>query len=289
MTKPSKLAPVVLTVFGLPFLAGGLFAAFSFLQDANQPLPARIGAAVFASVFAIIGGGLIFGGFYGYSRQKKQSDTELANPGSPWLWRPDWAAGRVKSMNKSRAIGWWVAAGLVNMFCLPAAIGGIFKGLETQDPVYLFPAALGLIGLIVFFGAARATIRLERFGKTYFRMTSLPFSPGSRLAGAIHVQLNTDAAHGVDLKLACIRRVITGTGNNRSTQDAPLWDDSKNVPATSFIRGPLDTVIPVEFALPADAIQTDHNNPDDQVLWLLKANADVPGVNYSDEFELPVF
>jgi hypothetical protein len=39
----------------------GLFAAFSFLGAANQPLAERIGAAVFASVFAIIGAGLIFG------------------------------------------------------------------------------------------------------------------------------------------------------------------------------------------------------------------------------------
>jgi hypothetical protein len=45
----------------------------------------------------------------------------------------------------------------------------------------------------------------------------------------------------------------------------------------------------VEFAIPPDALQTDHDNPDDQIQWWLKVNANVPGVNYSDEFELPVF
>jgi hypothetical protein len=289
VTTPSKLAPAFLSAFGLPFVGMGLFAAFTFLHAANQPLPSRIGAAVFASVFTIVGGGLIFGSFYGYSRMKKQSEIELAHPGSPWLWRPDWAAGRVESKNKAGAIGWWVAAVLVNMISLPASMAGISQGLSTQDPKFIFPVALELIGLIVLFGAIRATIRFERFGKTYFEMTSLPFSPGSRLAGAIHLQLNTDATHGVDLKLACIRRVVTGSGNNRSTQQVPLWEDSNNVPATSLIRGPLDTVIPVEFGLPADAFQTDHDNPGDQVVWVLKANADVPGVDYSDEFELPVF
>jgi len=94
VAKPSKSWLVVLSVFGLPFLGVGLFAAFSFLSAPNQPLPTRIGATVFASVFAIIGAGLIFGSFYGYSRQKKQADIELAQPDSPWLWRPDWAAGR---------------------------------------------------------------------------------------------------------------------------------------------------------------------------------------------------
>jgi hypothetical protein len=45
----------------------------------------------------------------------------------------------------------------------------------------------------------------------------------------------------------------------------------------------------VVFALLSDTPQTDQYNPDDQIQWSLKVNADVPGVNYSDEFELPVF
>jgi hypothetical protein len=289
VTTPSKLGPAFLCAFGLPFVGMGLFAAFTFLHAANQPLPSRIGAAVFASAFTIIGGGLIFGSLYGYSRMKKQSEIELAHPGSPWLWRLDWAARRVESNNKASAIRWWVAAVLVNMISLPASMAGISQGLNTHDPKFIVPAALEVIGLIVLFGAIRATIRFERFGKTYFEMTSLPFSPGSRLAGAIHVQLNMDAALGVDLELACIRRVTTRSGNDHSTQQVPLWEDTKNVPGTSLIRGPLDTVIPVEFGLPADAFQTDHDNPSDQVVWVLKAKADVPGVDYSDEFELPVF
>ena len=267
----------------------GLFAAVTFLHAPNQPLPERIGAAVFASVFS------------DYRRRpdlrlvlrllspEKTSGGRTRPPGSPWLWRLDWAAGRVESRNKASAIGWWVAAVLVNMVSLPVSLAGISQGLRTQDPKLIIPAAFELLGLIVLFGAIRATIRFERFGKTYFEMTSLPFSPGSRLAGMIHIQLHTDAGHGVDLRLACIRRIVIGSGKNRSTQQVPLWEDSKSVSPESLIRSPLDTMIPVEFALPADAFQTDHDNPSDQVVWLLKAKADVPGVNYSDEFEVPVF
>ncbi len=39
-------------------------------------------------------------------------------------------------------------------------------------------------------------------------------------------------------------------------------------------------------ATPMSRITT---QPNDQVLWLLHAQADVPGVNYSDDFEVPVF
>jgi hypothetical protein len=289
VAKPSKSGLVVLSVFGLPFLGMGLFAAFSFLRAPNQPLPTRIGATVVASVFAIIGAGLIFGSFYGYSRQKKQADVELAQPDSPWLWRPDWAAGRAEGKNKTSIIGWWAGAVLLNMLTLPIALGAFSQMLETGDPKLLIPCGFGVLGLIVLLGAIRATVRLKRFGKTYFEMNSLPFSPGSRMAGSIHVRLHPDAAHGVDLELTCFRRLVTGSGNSRSNQQVPLWEDSKNVSASSLARGPLDTIVPVEFHLPIDAFQTDHNNSSDQVFWLLKAKADVPGVDYSDEFELPVF
>jgi len=289
VTTPSKLGPAVLTAFGLPFLGMGLFAAFTFLGAANQPLAQRIGAVVFASVFAIIGAGLIFGSLYGYSRQKKQSEIELANPISPWFWRTDWAAARVESKNKKSAISWWVAAILLNMLSLPVSLAAISQGLTTQDPKLIVPAAFEAVGLIMLFAAVRATIRFERFGRTYFEMASLPFSPGSRLAGSIHVQLNADAGRGVDLSLSCIRRVVIGSGHDESVQQVPLWEDSKSLSAASLNRDPLGTLIPVEFALPADAFQTSHDNQQDQVLWILKVTVDVPGVNYSDEFELPVF
>jgi hypothetical protein len=289
VTKPSILGPVVLSVFGLPFLGMGLFAAYSFLNTQNQPLPARIGAAIFASVFAMIGAGLIFGSLYGYSKQKEQARRESANPASPWLWRQDWAAHRVESRNKSRAIAWWVGAVLLNMLLLPISLGGISKGLATQDPTYIIPSALGLIGLLALFGAIRATIRFERFGKTYFELASLPFSPGNRLAGSIHIHLDTDVHRGVDLKLSCARIVVIDAGRERSTHKMPLWEESKNIPPTSLVHGLLDTMIPVDFAIPAEALQTNHDNPDDQIQWSLQVNVDVPVVNYSDEFELPVF
>jgi hypothetical protein len=52
---------------------------------------------------------------------------------------------------------------------------------------------------------------------------------------------------------------------------------------------PLGRTIPVDFAIPSDAYVTDHDNSSDQVLWLLHAQADLPGIDYSDDFELPVF
>ncbi len=289
MTSPSKVGAAFLAVFGLPFLGMGLMAAFSFAHAANQSEASRIAWAGFASVFAVIGAGLIFGGFYGYARQKRQAQKEMANPSSPWLWRDDWAASRVESRNKSSAIGWWVAAVLLNLLLLPFCVSALPELLRMHDPKLAIPVGFELIGLMVLAGAIRATIRLERFGKTYFEMYSLPFSAGGRVAGAIHLRLHEDAPRGVNVNLLCVRRTVIDSGKNSSTHQLTLWEASKNVPASALSRGPVDSVVPVEFAIPADALQTDHDNPRDQVLWLLKATASMPGVDYADEFELPVF
>lgn len=289
MTSPSKLGTAILVAFGLPFLGAGLLLAIKLFLASDQPAAGRIGGAIFGSAFAAIGAGLILGALAGYSRSKKQAERELANPGSPWLWRKDWAAGRVESHNKSTAVAWWIGAGLLNMMLLPVSLAAYSQFSRTPDPKYFVPVAIESLGVIVLLGAIRATIRINRFGKTYFEMNSLPFTPGGRVSGAIHARIPADALRGISLQLSCFRRIVTGSGDARSAQQLPLWEDSRDIEAASLSRGPLDMLIPVDFTLPPDAFQTDHDNPSDQVQWLLKVKADMPGVNYADQFELPVY
>ncbi|HKW16347.1 MAG TPA: hypothetical protein VJO35_02440 [Terriglobales bacterium] len=59
--------------------------------------------------------------------------------------------------------------------------------------------------------------------------------------------------------------------------------------ARALAVGPLGTAIPVDFGVPQDAYETNHDTYRDQVAWVLYAKADVPGVDYSDAFEIPVF
>jgi hypothetical protein len=137
-----------------------------------------MGAAVFASVFAIIGGGLIFGSCYGYALQKKQAAREQAQPGSPWLWREDWAAGRAKS-NKASVTGWWVGAALANMLCLPFALGTMAQGWQTRNPVYLFPAGLALLGLLVLRARSAPRCAGNATAKLISKLRRCPFLPAA--------------------------------------------------------------------------------------------------------------
>ncbi len=290
MTKPSKGAAVFLAFFGLMFLVPGLLALFTFLVNGrNTTASGTIAAAAIALFFSAIGAGFLFGAFYGYGRLKKQAAVEEANPSSPWLWRADWASSRAESLHKKSAITAWVICIACNMVLIPVAAATIPQLVLGNDPRVFVVAGVCLLGVIPFVYAVRASLRHRRFGDTYFQLDALPFTPGGGLTGRIHLKLDTDASHGIDLRISCVRRTITGTGNNRTTVQTVLWQADKNVSSGAIGMDPLGRTIPVEFAIPADAYVTDHDIPSDQVLWLLHAHADVPGVDYSDDFELPVF
>jgi hypothetical protein len=270
--------------FGIAFASGFLFG------DPRRVQGNRWVGVLISAIFALIGSGIIYAGIYGNRKLKEQAAFEASNPQSPWLWRKDWAASRAESRNRNSAFGLWAAAIFVNGIVFTIAISVVPQLWRTSDPKALFPLAFCVVGVVLAGAAIRASIRRKRFGQTYFEFASLPFSPGRTLKGTIHLRFNTDARHGIDLSLSCVRQVITGGPKNRSTMRSVLWQADKNVPQASLAPGPMgDAVIPVEFGIPSDAYESNHDNLNDQVLWLLHAQADVPGVNYSDDFEVPVF
>ncbi len=290
MPQPSKGAAVFLTLFGLPFLGAGLaFIYAQLVSRENFTTTSTVAAVVFGLVFASIGGGLIYAAIGGYSRLKKQAAVEEANPLSPWLWRTDWASRRSESQNKKSEIFYWVLAIFCNMITLPIFFRAVPNLVQTSDPRVFLVLGFNLIGAILIVKAARATIRHRRFGDTYFEFDTLPFSTGERVGGKIHLKLDTRVEHGIDLKLSCVRKIVSGTGDSRSTSKVTLWQADQNAPAGAVGPGPLGRAIPVDFSPPADCVATNHDNPNDQILWLLHAQADVPGVDYSDDFEIPVF
>jgi hypothetical protein len=290
MTQPSKAAAAFLALFGIPFLGGGLFLIYAqIVSRGNFRTESTILGVMIGLVLAVIGAGLIYAAIGGYGRLKKQAAIEESNPLSPWLWRTDWASRRAESLNKKSEITYWVICILCNLILLPVVVGLVPKMARTADPRAFILLGFSLIGVILLVNAIRATIRHRRFGNTYFEFNALPFSPGDHVGGRIHLKLEAQAQHGIDLRLSCVHRVVTGSGDSRRTREAILWQAEQNLPSGAVGPGPLGRVIPVDFVLPAETYVTNRDNPNGQVLWLLHAQADVPGVDYSDDFELPVF
>jgi hypothetical protein len=290
MTKPSKGAAAFLLFFGLLFLIPGLLSLYTFLANSrNQAAGGTMAAAAIALFISAIGAGLIFAALAGYGRLKKQAAVEESNPLSPWLWRTDWASRRAESLRKKSEVIAWVACIFCNLVIVPVAATLVPQLARHNDPRAFLLFGFSLIGVVFFVIALRATLRRRSFGRTYFELSSLPFSPGGRAAGRIHLKLDGNASHGIDLRLSCVRKTITGSGESRSTLQTVLWQTDQNVPLGALGMEPSGRTIPVDFAIPSDAYVTHRDNPSDQVVWLLHAQADISGFNYSDDFELPVF
>lgn len=290
MTKPSKGAAAFLVCFGLMFFVPGLLSLFTFLVNSRNPgSSGTLVAAAIALFISLIGAGFVFLAVAGYRRLKQQAGVEEANPSSPWLWRTDWANRRAESLRKKSEAIAWVVCIFCNLVILPVAVSLVPQMARHNDPRAFLLLGFGLVGVILFVNAIRATLRRRSFGNTYFEFDALPFSPGGRLSGRIHLKLDADARHGIDLRLSCVRKTVTGSGNNRSTVQTVLWQADQNISSAALGMDPFSRTIPVGFAIPPDAYVTDHDNSSDQVLWLLHAQADIPGIDYADDFELPVF
>jgi len=288
MQRPSIAGSIILSIFGLPFAAMGLlFAASSIRNDAGAPSP-WVGVVIGLAV-ACVGFLLIAAAVAVYRSSKHLYDLKSANPDCPWLWKDDWAASRANGSNSKINITIWVVAALWDAVSFAPTIANLPQVLAHQDPVVMIMMVFPLIGVLITFFAVRGTMRTLRYGHTRFWFDSPMFAPGSHVKGAIHLKLATDVPHGFDLTLACKRRLTTGTGKTQTTQEFVLWQDTQNVPAGLIVRGPVEAQVPVDFALPPDALETDEDNYRDRVFWQLHAKADAPGVSFNDHYELPVF
>jgi len=282
-------------VVALPFALGGLFALIIAAHNINNgtlpwPLAAVVGSA--ALVFIGAAFALVLAGTQGRRRQRILADLQAAFPDAPWMWREDWAQARCDSRLKTSVLATWIAALLWNGVCVPVVyftFTTISAEVLRKNPLILMAFIFPLAGIGMLIWAVRTTLRRVEFGKTCFLMSPPPGVIGGYLRGNIQARFPHGSAKGIQLKLTCVNRVVTGSGKNRSVWEKIRWREQQAVPAERLMPGPDGALIPVDFQIPNDALACDNSNPNDAILWLLEADADVPGVNYLDTFEVPVF
>jgi hypothetical protein len=105
MTKPSKAAAIFLVLFGLVFLAFGLFMGWALLFGPPGSVHgSRTVGVVACTIFVVVVGSLAASAIYGTRKLGEQAALEQSNPDSPWLWRKDWAASRAYGNNSKKPL-----------------------------------------------------------------------------------------------------------------------------------------------------------------------------------------
>ncbi|HUR94195.1 MAG TPA: hypothetical protein VMY76_06400 [Gemmatimonadales bacterium] len=271
-----------LALFLLPFAAGGAFAAtqaFAAFRTGDWT------QAGFLAVFALVFGGVGFGGMgavlVGSRKAEEAIVRQARHPEAPWLWRSDWAAQRVIDSSRGGMWGAWAFTVLWNLISLPSAVLGVRSALTEGRHAALLVLLFPVVGVGLLIWAVRITLRYRRYGESRFELATLPAAVGHTLEGMVRTPPGLRPPDGFHAVLSCIRRVTTG-GRNRSTSESVLWQEERRVPGAAI-------GVPIAFVIPADASPTDPGFSSTRTLWRLELSADVPGVDYSAAFEVPVF
>jgi hypothetical protein len=291
MNRSARLVQFVLCLFAVPFVLGGLLAisqAIGMTHADNGKMPFWL-LLPFGLVFGGIGFGLIFAALYGGRYAQRQQRLEAEHPAEPWLWRADWAQGRANSKTRTSMFAGWVFAIFWNAISMPMAFLVLPAAAKQKGPIAYVGLIFPIVGVFLLVSAIRRTIAFFEFGNTYFEMSTVPGVIGRELKGQIQARFPHSPDHGIHLRLSCVHRVTTGSGNSQSTTENIVWRDEADLASGQLCPGPAGTTIPVDFGIPLDAQPTEKRNARDEFVWVLEALADVPGVDYHDIFEVPVF
>ena len=223
----------------------------------------------------------------GFFDSDKTKQLQAEHPDEPWKWREDWAAGHIASGTTASAVGAWIIALIWNAFSTPALF--FFPSALKQNRAALVILLFPLIGIPLLYRAIRLTIAGRKFGVTNFVMAGIPGVIGGKLRGSIQAAFDPRSERSVTLKLTCIHRTVTHSSDGDSVNERILWQEERTLDVGGVEAGPSGCLIPVMFQIPSDAAQTSVSNMRDAIQWKLQAHADLPGIDYDAEFDVPVF
>ena len=141
-----------------------------------------------------------------------------------------------------------------------------------------------LIGVFFVIWAIRVCIRRSKFGSSTLRLVKTPGVIGGRLEGALMIDNDLYPDDGFEFKLNCeevIRR-------HKSSETDSLYEDSQVVGYECAIEINQQMAVPVSFYIPYECKDTDDEGSR-TISWELQVKAKVPGVDYFEKFEVPVF
>lgn len=212
----------------------------------------------------------------------------------PWLARPDWAAGKIKSsagaQTKIFAFMALMFCGIGAMYTFAALPKELHNGNYKALIVLIFPA----IGIGFVIAIIRGMMARRRFGECFFEPAQIPAPLGGTLEGLIQTGARLKLEQGLHLKISCVHRTVTvtGSGKNRNTNvnETVLWQDEKVFKPEADLPEPEPghSGIPVFFKLPGDQPEC-FARGNESVFWRLDAKSKMRGPDFSVAFDVPVF
>jgi len=290
-TSQSKLGAGCLILFGAPFALVGVFSLWQAWLErdrASELSEEFLFPLLFGSVFAAVGFGIIWFGSYAGRRMREEAQLKQLHPDSPWMWKPEWASGRIRSSNRATAWFFWGFAVFWNLVSSPLLFILPDELAKDEEPLLWLALVFPLAGAFLLWRAVLETLRVRKFGPSTLVLDRIPGSIGGRVSGRIETSLKKPPPDGIDLALECVR-ITRSQSKNSSNTEKTLWQETEQLRPEAIGIGPQGLSVPLRFAIPADALPSSDEDTYSRIVWRLHASADMPGVDFSVQFELPVF
>lgn len=252
-------------------------------EDAVLNRDIRWGLLGFKMIFVIVFGGIGFALIYFGLRGVKPSATP-ASDAQPWLQRPEWQGGIIRSGAKTGMYVAWGIAVFWNLVSAPAAFV-VTDVWREKGAIALLILIFPCVGLWLLFWAIKTTLEWRRFGATPLTMDPFPGSIGGDVGGEILVNIPYQASSAFEVTLSCINSYESGSGNNRSRSEKVIWQDKGYAKAQPAMRG---VRLQYRFELP-DGLPESEEHGDNYHLWRLDLHGEMPGVDLSRSFDIPVY
>ena len=234
---------------------------------------------IFVLVFGGAGAGMLFWGFRG-KRQIKVDDPDA----TPWLSRPEWQGGVIKSQAKGGMIAIWVFAAIWNLVSAPLAFQ-ITDLWHEEGPVALIALLFPLVGLGLLFWAIKLTMEWRRFGVTPLTMDPYPGSINGDVGGEVRVNVPYRPDMVCKVTLSNIYSYVSGSGKNRSRNERVEWQDEGYARILRYAHG---IGLQFRFEVP-DHLTESQESADRYYLWRLNVELEVEGTDLDRSFEIPVY
>ena len=172
----------------------------------------------------------------------------------------------------------------MNALGLPVGWMALF-GDQTM-PVYLEVVLplFALLGLHILFVAVRDSLRWRRFGRLRMILDPLPGSIGGHVGGALELPFHQAAAADFRVVLLCMRERLVKSNDGSKRSDSVEWA-REMVPDVE--RSGMGVRLRYTFEAPA-GLPPSEEPSDDYHKWVIRVQADVPGPDLDQVFEVPV-
>ena len=213
------------------------------------------------------------------------------HPDEPWHWRADWSQKRVTSSDLALAVAFGVVALVVNVVVAlvfdPFSLGlsPLGAGLRVWPHEWLFP----LLGGLLLVASGSLFVRYFRWGRSTLVLADVPIRPDESLSATLECRIPSAAGAGIQTRLSCVRRDRVLRSGSFRVVSTTLFKLEDTVAVTSLQsdgqRSRLALSIPLAGRVPADLPDSEVHH----VVWTLDVSIRSDDVDYSAEFEVPVF